>query len=184
LHDRREDWFGVFGRVGILLNGDGFVDHGLGNSGGLLWSVNAEGELEFPPQRYAVNFILIPNHVVMDLVRPEGFTNAKCPSLKRKRYHEVSQTGISLAHIGLASCAAIAASPTRGVHRAEDRLRRAQFDGGEFVFLRFFDPVSDGAEDGQSGKKDKERTGEVHLEFEGEARERRHKLFVRGANVF
>jgi hypothetical protein len=63
-------------------------------------------------------------------------------------------------------------------------LPEAQFDGGEFIFPRFFDPVSDGAEDSESAKKEKESIGEVHLEFEGGVGEGRHKLFIRGADVF
>src|SRR5260370_6552242 len=69
----------------------------------------------------------------MDLVRPEEVANAKCPSQKRELYQDLShssaQNGVVLAHMGFTSHEAIAASPTRGVHGAEDRLRRAQFDG-------------------------------------------------------
>jgi hypothetical protein len=74
------------------VNGDGLADHGLGHSGGLLFGVKAERELEFPPERYAVNFILIPNHVVVDLPRPEEVGNAIGRSWKRKLYQEPSLT--------------------------------------------------------------------------------------------
>jgi hypothetical protein len=64
--------------------GDGFADHDLGNRGGLFFSVKAEREWEFPSQRYTVRFILIPNHVVMDLPWPERIGNAIRPSRKQK----------------------------------------------------------------------------------------------------